>query len=544
MSARFDELWTDFMEGELDAAGMSELRELLAQDEALRRRAADLYQTHRLLGLAHGRAAESAEAFVRATVARLPVDADAFTAKIVSRIAVAKPDKKAARLAWPRYGLAAAVAVGATLAIQALFVPKRATQTAAAAPQNYVATLVRADGAQWTGGAPREGQRLVPGKLRLASGSAMLQFDSGATAILTGPAELALDSATTATLRVGRVTVRAEDEAFGFTLRTPSSDVVDLGTEFAVSVESGGASEVHVLEGLVEATARNGTPDDAHLISDGKALRFAGGGKDAPVEVPMLARPFAEVLPPPVPRAETPGRVLAYDGFDYAAEMKSGTPDGGEGWSGGWVRGGFGVRDAVLRFLPEPSLRGPDALSRTATGGQMLFDGGDFTVYKRKLAEPLDLRIDSVRYVSFLVRKTAPRDAEAGDEWMRVIWTTRAAKAERCGFGVLGNNRPFVFSQGVPNVAAAEPIAPEQTYLFVGKLVTGRDTPDEIFLKIFGPRDALDLREPKRWTVAGKSNRLDARLDELHLGFGPHGGFAFDELRIGTTWESVVPANR
>ena len=100
----------------------------------------------------------------------------------------------------------------------------------------------------------------------------------------------------------------------------------------------------------------------------------------------------------------------------------------------------------------------------------------------------------------------------------------------------------FVDDQRVPSAPPFQ--SAKSGYLFVGKLVTGRDTPDEIFLKIFGPGDALDLREPKRWTIAGKSNRLDARLDELHLGFTPHGGFAFDELRIGTTWESVVSANR
>jgi anti-sigma factor RsiW len=39
---RFDELWTDFLEGELDAAGFDELEQLLASDPALARRAADL----------------------------------------------------------------------------------------------------------------------------------------------------------------------------------------------------------------------------------------------------------------------------------------------------------------------------------------------------------------------------------------------------------------------------------------------------------------------------------------------------------------------
>jgi ferric-dicitrate binding protein FerR (iron transport regulator) len=45
-------------------------------------------------------------------------------------------------------------------------------------------------------------------------------------------------------------------KAIGFTVETPAADVVDFGTEFSVDV-AGGASEVHVFEGLVQVQPRS-----------------------------------------------------------------------------------------------------------------------------------------------------------------------------------------------------------------------------------------------------------------------------------------------
>ena len=47
----FIELWNDYLEGELDKAGVIELQQILANDERLAQMAADNYRTHRLLGL-------------------------------------------------------------------------------------------------------------------------------------------------------------------------------------------------------------------------------------------------------------------------------------------------------------------------------------------------------------------------------------------------------------------------------------------------------------------------------------------------------------
>mgnify|MGYP000926540544 FL=1 len=96
------------------------------------------------------------------------------------------------------------------------------------------------------------GSRLDSGTLHLASGVAEIRFDCGARLILVGPAVLEIQGRARAFLRQGSATVRVSHEATGFVLQTPSSRVVDLGTEFGVRAEDSGASRIVTFEGKVE----------------------------------------------------------------------------------------------------------------------------------------------------------------------------------------------------------------------------------------------------------------------------------------------------
>jgi hypothetical protein len=402
-----------------------------------------------------------------------------------------------------------------------------------------VATLVRAPDARWAdGSAVAEGRRLLPGRLRLTAGSAVLGFDGGATAVLAGPADLELDSATAATLRSGRLTVRAAEEASGFTLRTPRSEVVDLGTEFAATVEPGGAEVVQALDGSVELVDRR-APETAagrRVLAAGKALRLADGLASA-LEIPVTARPVADLLAEAAPRVR-PGRLMAYDGFDYPAPSVA-TPQavGGFGWDGPWYRGWFGDLRGRIDISADggrfPGLAAP-------VGGAAALNPPDPLVYKRRLAEPIDLDSDSVRYVSFVVRRHVPPGPGVKPQ-VRFILNDGILQGPRLGFGMLGDLRPFVFVKGMPNAVADRKAAVGVPHLFVGKIVTGRESADQAFLKMFAPGEAVDASEPAAWTVEGAAARLGGRMDEIHLGYGPFGGYSVDEIRVGTTWESVTP---
>ena len=107
----FIELWTDFLEGELDANGMKRLRELLAENEDLRSVAGELYQTHRLIGLAREMNGKSIDAFIDNTLNRLPADGDAFADNVVSMLPNNGGGGRRFRGRRPWFALAAAIAL-------------------------------------------------------------------------------------------------------------------------------------------------------------------------------------------------------------------------------------------------------------------------------------------------------------------------------------------------------------------------------------------------------------------------------------------------
>jgi hypothetical protein len=117
------------------------------------------------------------------------------------------------------------------------------------------AYLGRTSNCVWTAPEISEGSGLAPGsRVALASGMAELIFDNGARVTAQGPCDLIVDDPQAFTLNVGDVSVQA---TFGFKVTTPSGIVLDLGTEFGVSVDNKGGSEVHVFKGEVAFQALN-----------------------------------------------------------------------------------------------------------------------------------------------------------------------------------------------------------------------------------------------------------------------------------------------
>ncbi|MCB1226916.1 MAG: FecR domain-containing protein [Verrucomicrobiales bacterium] len=96
-----------------------------------------------------------------------------------------------------------------------------------------------------------EGALVPAGRVHLTSGAAQLELFSGVNIVIEGESEFELLSAMEMTVHQGKVRARVPEPAIGFRLRTPAGEVVDLGTEFGVSV-SEGAAEVQVLDGKVE----------------------------------------------------------------------------------------------------------------------------------------------------------------------------------------------------------------------------------------------------------------------------------------------------
>lgn len=144
-----------------------------------------------------------------------------------------------------------------------------------------VALLSGAKECRWSGAEIKPGEELHRGQqIKLESGFAEITFDCGAQITLEGPATLDLDSAWEAVLQRGRLKANVPPEAVGFRVSNPSVNVVDLGTEFSMVADEAGATEVFVLKGSIETTARDASGNEARpvVLREKQARRFAQAG--------------------------------------------------------------------------------------------------------------------------------------------------------------------------------------------------------------------------------------------------------------------------
>lgn len=107
---------------------------------------------------------------------------------------------------------------------------------------------------EWNAGQRKlePGEALQGGWIRLKTGVIQLEFGTGAQVSLEGPASLQVLAEGECFVEQGKLVVLAPAEIGSFKVNTEYSEVVDLGTEFAISVSESGEMVVHVLDGEVE----------------------------------------------------------------------------------------------------------------------------------------------------------------------------------------------------------------------------------------------------------------------------------------------------
>lgn len=121
---------------------------------------------------------------------------------------------------------------------------------------------------------PKIGDTIPPSVLGLKSGLAQIEFYSGASVVLEGPAELEFISADQCFCRNGKMRVVVPQAAQGFTVLSPEIEVVDLGTEFGVAVTPLVQTQVHVFDGKVELY-----PPDSKRELKNRIELLAGSGQ-------------------------------------------------------------------------------------------------------------------------------------------------------------------------------------------------------------------------------------------------------------------------
>jgi ferric-dicitrate binding protein FerR (iron transport regulator) len=461
------------------------------------------------------------------------------------------PAGRSPRAPLVRFAAAALLGAGLTMLVSSVWTRPRvenARPEEERATADCVATLLFADDCQWrTPVRPVEGQRLSAGPLHLERGLVILRFDGGAAVVLEGPAELEVESRGCARLTAGRVTVRAPQEAAGFTVRSPASDVVDLGTEFAVVVERGGATEVHVLEGEVSYGKPGASQESIELLGAGNAVRYDGARMAEPRAVPLKSPRFAELLSQAKigPREDL---LLAHEGFNYpVGRLPLEKAVGGIGWAGPWSvspgaklppdgTGDLTIASGMLH-VPWPVQGGR---------GPMLEASPDYQSRRRQLAEPVRLDEDGVYFVSVIVRWDAPPPPPAGQTMPAVRLVLRSStdfNGDHVMFNLPVFQQPQLDIRTGAIFTSSLTVTRNETQFWVGKIVARRQGEDEIFFRVYGEGEPLPAIEPATWSVKSRGVKSDARLDLVLLTKMDGGMCWWDEVRIGKSWRAVVPTS-
>ena len=216
----------------------------------------------------------------------------------------------------------------------------------------------------------QDGQGLHAAAYALDAGILQLVYANGAKVLVQAPARFSLIDTQSLRLQSGRLTARAPESASGFTVETPTAQIVDLGTEFGVTVGDN-ASEVHVFEGEVLVKTANepdplllrehrasridqatGTPTGVEYRPNGFVRSLSEPASDLTTRVRQL-RPLAFYrMAPDADATVTPASanhelILRDDrtpGYDGMVHAPAGRVPWAAGFSGGMPAGGAGFR--------------------------------------------------------------------------------------------------------------------------------------------------------------------------------------------------------
>ena len=296
--------WHDNVE--LSAERKAELLARLRDDPALRRHLADQIEFDGLV-----RAVQAPDArwlrledrFGTASDGESGME-DAVMAAIAggrSPAAALRPEDRRPGRSWlrsPRF-FAAALALGLVMVGSLALLSRDASKPRGAAePQSNspLATVTKTrfllaadDAAPLVAGSP-----LDAGRIAILGGAVELALRNGVMIVLEGPGEIELQSDMRAFLHTGSAVVRVPKGMSGFRLETAASDVLDLGTEFAVRVMPDRATDVQVYDGAVMATGNLGAAAARfpQRLEMGEAARFSLSPEEPPRTIPFADERF------------------------------------------------------------------------------------------------------------------------------------------------------------------------------------------------------------------------------------------------------------
>lgn len=403
---------------------------------------------------------------------------------------------------------------------------------------HFVATLVRSTDCEWEDEASPffEGKRLLSSELRMKHGVAEFRLETGVRLVLEGPVQLLLDSDRSALLSYGKLVLHGHEFADGFELRTAKTTLIDIGTEYGVSVDKDSNVELHVFQGTVQAKSTS-TEESIELIEAGVAKRFSTEESE---NVPLRPDLFQREVPGNAENNSfSPVEILAFDRFKPAKEGESDdrAMQGGSGWKGGWIRDLSsktpfkGIVDSKINLHPNGNRGGfPDGALRLSAVENIAW---------RELQRPVRLDVDGIYYVSFFMKKLTQASPSTPQYGSLSLRTGNVPRDEfRINFGMSSTRLPILVHNEQKH-QVAPPLALGVPYFYVAKIVAGAQTPDEVRVRVFSSDETVPDQEPHAWTCISTPSYDDTVYTHVSL-YVQGVDYAFDDIRIASSWQAAT----
>lgn len=401
-----------------------------------------------------------------------------------------------------------------------------------------VGHIVQRSDCRWASVPDLHDGRFSPGTMELMSGAAELRFDSGTNVVLESPCHIVIESVDSARLLAGTVFVDVTEVSNGFLLETPESQIIDEGTQYAVSLDSK-AAEVHVFDGSVIWTPTSLDNPIEERISTGEARRYLRTEPSRSHRIPFGQRQFVRKIEAEILQASG-GELLAYDGFEnLAGQLRRGRS--GFGWAGGWQAAGRG-RGPLAEVIDAPD----DVVFGVDRSARRLLSLRDGDQLRRDFEEPISLRADDAFFISLLVSRKVKggetNQAKSGRSLQISLEpesnSPRYTRRHSVSFGFTSNGASFVNNAGKIEETASS-FAEGETCLIVFKFAA-TDRNGTAVVRVYQPDSRIDQTEPPIWSVSSSPSVRPQEFVSIRITPGENATWQVDELKMGTSWSSVT----
>lgn len=215
---------------------------------------------------------------------------------------------------------------------------------------------------------------------------------------------------------------------------------------------------------------------------------------------------------------------LSYDGFGYGPKPNLAGSNGGIGWTTAWTSGGSNVTSVALPGLGYTGLATTPGAAVTPPAGGVWPN----SIYQRTF-RPVPVGTTTL-YVSFLMRADAGYGAWGGISFG--TYPYKMSVGSPPGWYTYG----LMVSEGLGDTSN-KPLVQGETTLVVVKISKNASGPGVAYRMYLDPK--IGTPEPSFADATFGIGPLLALPTAISIDNGT--GFTTDEIRIGTTWGSVLP---